>query len=55
MAPTNEKLSLKVDQLENPVSDGYAICIELGREIRKLIDKCKNSIPVVRNSKGLTG
>jgi hypothetical protein len=41
MALTNEKLSRKVDQLENRVSDHDEILIELVREIRKLIDAPK--------------
>ena len=41
MALTNEKLSRKVDQLENRVSDHDEILIELVREIRKLIDTPK--------------
>jgi len=41
MALTNEKLSRKVNQLENRVSDHDEILIELVREIRKLIDTPK--------------
>jgi hypothetical protein len=41
MVLTNEKLSRKVDQLENRVSDHDEILIELVREIRKLIDAPK--------------
>ena len=41
MALTNEKLSRKVGQLENRVSDHDEILIELVREIRKLIDAPK--------------
>jgi hypothetical protein len=41
MVLTNEKLSLKVGQLEKRVSDHDEILIELVREIRKLIDTPK--------------
>jgi hypothetical protein len=41
MALTNEKLSRKVNQLENRVSDHDEILIELIREIRQLIDAPK--------------
>ena len=41
MALTNEKLSRKVDQLENRVSDHDEILIELVCEIRQLIDAPK--------------
>jgi hypothetical protein len=41
MALTNEKLSRKVDQLENRVSDHDEILMELIKEIRKLIDTPK--------------
>jgi hypothetical protein len=37
-APTNEKLSRKVVQLENRVSDPDEIPIEIVREIRQLIE-----------------
>lgn len=41
MALTNEKLSRKIDDLENRVSDHDEILIDLIREIRKLIDTPK--------------
>ena len=41
MALTNEKLSRKVDQLENRVSDHDEILIELVRELRQLIEAPK--------------
>jgi len=41
MALTNEKLSRKVSQLENRVSDHDEILIEIVREIRQLIEAPK--------------
>ena len=46
MVLTNEKLSRKVEQLENRVSDHDEILIDIVREIRKLIE-----IPVIKGKK----
>jgi len=49
MAFTNEKLALKVEQLENRVSDHDEILMDLIKEIRKLVD------PPVPNKKHSIG
>ena len=50
MARTNEKLSRKVEQLENRVSDHDEILIEIIQEIRKFIE-----IPDSKGKKGTIG
>ncbi len=56
MALSNETLALKVDQLENRVSDHDEILMELIKEIRKLVDTPnpgqKKTIGFLKSGKG---